>query len=69
MDVSVGDGLLGRVIDPLGNPLDGKGSIAAEKRLPVEEEARDCRLIRTSIWRSLPGHGRKQKRPGPIRRC
>ena len=39
MDVPVGDGLLGRVIDPLGNPLDGKGSITAEKRLPVERPA------------------------------
>ena len=39
IDVAVGDGLLGRVIDPLGNPLDGKGSIAAEKRLPVERPA------------------------------
>jgi len=39
MDVPVGDGLLGRVIDPLGNPLDGKGAVAAEKRLPVERPA------------------------------
>src|ERR1019366_2449609 len=39
MDVPVGDGLLGRVIDPLGNPLDGKGTIAAEQRLPVERPA------------------------------
>jgi F-type H+-transporting ATPase subunit alpha len=39
MDVPVGDGLLGRVIDPLGNPLDGKGAIATEKRLPVERPA------------------------------
>jgi F-type H+-transporting ATPase subunit alpha len=39
MDVPVGDGLLGRVIDPLGNPLDGKGSVAAEKRLPIERPA------------------------------
>ena len=29
MDIAVGDGLLGRVIDPLGNPLDGKGPVAA----------------------------------------
>jgi F-type H+-transporting ATPase subunit alpha len=36
MDVAVGDGLLGRVIDALGKPLDGKGSVAADKRLPVE---------------------------------
>ena len=27
MDVAVGDGLLGRVIDPLGKPLDGKGPV------------------------------------------
>ncbi len=39
MDVAVGEGLLGRVIDPLGNPLDDKGSVAAEKRLPVERPA------------------------------
>ncbi len=31
MDVAVGDGLLGRVIDPLGKPLDGKGSVAADE--------------------------------------
>lgn len=39
MDVAVGDGLLGRVIGPLGNPLDGKGPIASDKRLPVERPA------------------------------
>ena len=39
MDVAVGEGLLGRVIDPLGNPLDGKGTVAADKRLPVERPA------------------------------
>ena len=38
-DVAVGDALLGRVVDPLGNPLDGKGAISAEKRLPVERPA------------------------------
>ncbi len=36
MDVSVGEGLLGRVIDPLGKPLDGRGTLSADKRLPVE---------------------------------
>src|ERR1700690_2273869 len=36
MDVAVGEGLLGRVIDPLGKPLDGKGTVAADQRLPVE---------------------------------
>lgn len=36
MDVIVGDELLGRVIDPLGRPLDDKGTITANQRLPVE---------------------------------
>jgi F-type H+-transporting ATPase subunit alpha len=36
MDVAVGDGLLGRVIDPLGRPLDGNGPVAAGERLPIE---------------------------------
>jgi F-type H+-transporting ATPase subunit alpha len=39
MDVAVGDGLLGRVIDALGKPLDGKGPVAADKRVPVERPA------------------------------
>jgi F-type H+-transporting ATPase subunit alpha len=38
-DVAVGDGLLGRVIDPLGKPLDGKGPVAAAARLPVDRPA------------------------------
>ncbi len=39
MDVAVGQGLLGRVIDPLGRPLDGNGPIVAERRLPIERPA------------------------------
>lgn len=39
MDVAVGDGLLGRVIDPLGRPLDGNGPLAAGERLPIERPA------------------------------
>ena len=39
MDVAVGDGLLGRVINPLGRPLDGNGPVASSKRLPVERPA------------------------------
>ncbi|CCV64812.1 ATP synthase F1 sector subunit alpha [Alteracholeplasma palmae J233] len=38
-EVPVGEGLLGRVIDPLGNPLDLKGSLKTEKSLPVERKA------------------------------
>ena len=38
--ISVGDGLLGRVIDPLGNPQDGKGAIAGKTiRVPLERKA------------------------------
>ncbi|AKB55124.1 alternate F1F0 ATP synthase F1 alpha subunit [Methanosarcina barkeri CM1] len=36
MDVAVGEELLGRVIDPLGRPLDNKGPIVSSKRLPIE---------------------------------
>ncbi len=39
MDIGVGDGLLGRVIDPMGLPLDGKGAIATDNRLPIERPA------------------------------
>ena len=39
MDVAVGAALLGRVIDPLGRPLDGKGPIASTCRRPVENPA------------------------------
>jgi F-type H+-transporting ATPase subunit alpha len=37
--VPVGPGLLGRVVDPLGRPLDGKGPIAGEAREPIERPA------------------------------
>ena len=36
LSVPVGDELLGRVVDPLGNPLDGKGPIITKNRRPVE---------------------------------
>ena len=39
VDVAVGDGLLGRVIDPLGRPLDGNGPVVASGRLPIERPA------------------------------
>jgi F-type H+-transporting ATPase subunit alpha len=39
MDVAVGDGLIGRVIDPLGLPLDGKGPLAESQRMPIERPA------------------------------
>ncbi len=39
MDVAVGEALLGRVIDPLGRALDGKGPVVATQRLPIERPA------------------------------
>jgi F-type H+-transporting ATPase subunit alpha len=39
VDVPVGKGLLGRVVDALGNPIDGKGPIKAEQRARVDVKA------------------------------
>jgi F-type H+-transporting ATPase subunit alpha len=39
VDVPVGKGLLGRVVDALGNPIDGKGPIEAAERRRVEVKA------------------------------
>src|SRR3990172_9415181 len=39
VQVPVGDGLIGRVVAPLGQPLDGKGPVPADKARPVERIA------------------------------
>ncbi|MEW4526913.1 F0F1 ATP synthase subunit alpha [Maioricimonas sp. JC845] len=39
LSVPVGEAMIGRVIDPLGNPLDGKGPIVTSERRPVETPA------------------------------
>jgi F-type H+-transporting ATPase subunit alpha len=39
MDVAEGEALLGRIIDPLGRPLDGNGPLATGSRLPIERPA------------------------------
>ncbi|MBM3636092.1 MAG: F0F1 ATP synthase subunit alpha [Alphaproteobacteria bacterium] len=39
VDAPVGKGLLGRVVDALGNPIDGKGPIKAENRMQVDVKA------------------------------
>jgi F-type H+-transporting ATPase subunit alpha len=39
MEVPVGEELLGRIVDPLGNPLDGKGDINTNQTRPVEFKA------------------------------
>ena len=39
VEVPVGEALLGRVVNPLGVPIDGKGDIQADESLPVERKA------------------------------
>ncbi|MEP6737831.1 MAG: alternate F1F0 ATPase, F1 subunit alpha [Chryseolinea sp.] len=39
MDIPVGDSLIGRVIDPLGQPIDDKGPVGNSERLPIERPA------------------------------
>jgi len=39
LEVPVGEALLGRVVDALGNPIDGKGAIDTDKSAPIEQVA------------------------------
>ncbi|MBD3672044.1 MAG: F0F1 ATP synthase subunit alpha [Planctomycetaceae bacterium] len=39
LSLPVGDSLIGRVVDPLGNPLDGEGPIVTSERRPLETDA------------------------------
>lgn len=39
VEVPVGDKMLGRVVNPLGQPIDGKGPIETDKTLPIERKA------------------------------
>ncbi len=39
LEVPVGEALLGRVVDALGNPIDGKGAIKANRQAPIERVA------------------------------
>ncbi|RDE06702.1 F0F1 ATP synthase subunit alpha [Sphingomonas aracearum] len=48
VDVPVGKGLLGRVVDGLGNPIDGKGPIVTDQRSRVEVKAPGI-IPRTSV--------------------
>ena len=52
LSVPVGEALLGRVVNPLGKPLDGKGSIDARESLPIERPA-PAVLDRESVDTSL----------------
>jgi len=57
MSVPVGEGLLGRVVDPLGNPLDGQGPIEAATTRPLESPL-PMKTALTSIWPQLRGTDR-----------
>ena len=48
VETPVGDGLIGRVVDPLGQPLDGKGPVKADKARPVERIAPNV-VMRQSV--------------------
>ena len=48
VEVPVGEGLLGRVVDALGRPIDGKGAIKSEKNRPVERVAPNV-VMRKSV--------------------
>ncbi|AOO75358.1 F0F1 ATP synthase subunit alpha [Latilactobacillus curvatus] len=39
MEVPVGDALIGRVVNPLGQPVDGKGEVKTDKTRPIEKKA------------------------------
>jgi F-type H+-transporting ATPase subunit alpha len=52
VSVPVGDALLGRVVNPLGQPLDGKGPIKSDKFLPVEKIAPGV-IYRKSVHQPL----------------
>ena len=39
VEVPIGEELLGRVVNPLGQPLDGKGTINSNKSYPIERKA------------------------------
>lgn len=52
LEVPVGEGLLGRVVDSLGNPLDGQGAIAASGSSPIEKIAPGV-ISRQSVSQAL----------------
>jgi F-type H+-transporting ATPase subunit alpha len=51
-EVPVGDALVGRVVDPVGRPLDGKGPIRRERNRPVERVAPNV-VVRKSVNTSV----------------
>jgi F-type H+/Na+-transporting ATPase subunit alpha len=52
LSVPVGDGFMGRVVDPLGNPIDGLGELATEGRRALEIQAPGV-MVRKSVHEPL----------------
>ena len=52
MDVPVGDGMLGRVVNPLGQAIDGLGPISSDKKRPIERVAPGV-MTRKSVCQPL----------------
>ena len=52
LEIPVGEEFLGRVIDPLGHPIDGKGDIKATKFRPIEQKASGV-MARKSVCQPL----------------
>lgn len=50
--IAVGDGIIGRVIDPLGNPIDGKGEFKTDKYFQIENPAPQI-IERQAVYRPL----------------
>jgi F-type H+-transporting ATPase subunit alpha len=47
-EVPVGDAMIGRVVDPLGRPIDGKGAVKTDKMRPIERVAPNV-VLRASV--------------------
>jgi len=52
LGIPVSEGILGRVVDPLGNPLDGGKKIEADTRMPLEQKAPDV-MAREPVTKPL----------------
>src|ERR671938_446055 len=60
LEIPVGEELLGRIVDPLGNPLDGKGAINTSERRPAEHKAPGV-IARQPVKDSMLPIGRGQR--------
>src|SRR5699024_8590679 len=53
MQVPVGEDLIGRVVNPLGQPIDGKGPVETSKTRPIESDAPGV-MVRISVVEAHP---------------